>query len=171
MHVYGPNEVSNLIKIAADENSDSPIQLPILSVSRKGVYELLNPNKQVLTYDGLMLEANERKSVTLNAIPIRLVYQLDVWTRYAKEADAYMRNLIFNILNYPTVTVTIPYNDITLEHNSSIRIITDVQDTSNENRLSIGQFTRFSIGINVDDAYLWDTRVRDNILIVEEIDL
>lgn len=81
-----------------------------------------------------------------------------------------MRNLVFNIINFPMLEVIIPYNDRSIHHKSAIRIITDVTDNSDDNRLSIGQFTRFSIGISIDDAYLWDTRIRDNISIGFEID-
>ena len=92
--------------------------------------------------------------------------------RYFEEADAYMRNLIFNIINFPKLSVIIPYNSdsITIEHNSSIRIVTDVLDISSERRLVPGQFTRLAIGISIDDAYLWDTRIRDNISINFEVD-
>lgn len=65
-----------------------------------------------------------------------------------------MRNLIFNIINFPMLRIIIPYNDRNIPHNSAIRIITGVMDTSEDNRLSIGQFTRLSIGISIDDAYL-----------------
>lgn len=172
VHVYGPNESRRLIEVMADENGDKPIQLPIISISRVGGYDIINSNKKVMTYDGLMYDANKDKSIMLNAIPINVSYQIDVWTRYFKEADAYMRNLIFNIINFPMLKIIIPYNKDSraIEHNAAIRIITDVVDNSDDNRLSIGEFTRLSIGISIDDAYLWDTRVRDNISITFEVD-
>ena len=168
IHLYGPNEYRRLIEVIADETKDRPIELPILSISREDGYEILNPQKQPLTYDGLTLSAHKEKSLILNAIPISLKYKIDVLSRYEKEADAYMRNLIFNIINFPTLSITIPYNSDSAKdivHNSFIRIVTDVANTSDQGRLSIGQFTRLTIGISIDDAYLWDTRVRDNISI------
>lgn len=172
VHVYGPNESRRLIEVMADENGDKPIQLPIISISRVGGYDIINSNKKPMTYDGLMYDATIEKSIMLNAIPINVSYQIDVWTRYFKEADAYMRNLIFNIINFPMLKIIIPYNKDSraIEHNASIRIITDVVDNSDDNRLSIGEFTRLSIGISIDDAYLWDTRVRDNVSITFEVD-
>jgi hypothetical protein len=94
----------------ADETGDKPVKLPILSISRPGGYDIQNGNKKRLTYDGMMYDATETRSVTLNAIPIGITYQIDVWTRYFKEADAFMRNLIFNIINFPMLKVVIPYN-------------------------------------------------------------
>ena len=39
----------------------------------------------------------------------------------------------------------------------------DVEDNSSvPERLINGQFTRFTFNITIDDAYLWDTRIRDN---------
>lgn len=117
-----------------------------------------------------MLDSTSEKSLNLNAIPINVTYQLDVWTRYFKEADAYMRNLVFNIVNFPTLPVYIPYNGENIEHFANIRIITDVLDNSEANRQSVGQFTRLSIGIGIDDAYIWDTRINNNIAIISDVD-
>ena len=172
IHIYAPNESRRLVEVIADENYDKPIQLPIISISRVGGYEILNSNKQRMTYDGLMYESNRAKSVSLNAIPININYQIDVWTRYFEEADAYMRNFIFNIINFPKVPIIIPYNsDVRqIEHYASIRIVTDVTDKSDEMKIVPGQFTRLSLGISIDDAYIWDTRIRDNISISFEVD-
>lgn len=161
IHVFGPDETQNLIEVIADESNDKTLQLPIISISRSSGYEIINPNKKTLTYDGLLMDATTTKSINLNAIPISIVYQIDVWTRYQKEADEFIRNLIFNLINYPTLKVIIPYNQANLEHFANIRIATDVLDNSSNNRLATRQFTRLSIGVNIDDAYLWDARVRN----------
>jgi len=170
IHIYGPNQAGRLVETLADETKDNAVQLPILSISRVGGYEILNTNKKRLTYDGLMYDATLEKSVQLNAIPINVSYQLDIWTRYFKEADAFIRNMIFNVINFPTLQIIIPYNNMSIPHNSTIRLITGVMDTSDDLRLSIGEFTRLSIGISIDDAYIWDTRIRDNISIDWELD-
>ena len=42
-------------------------------------------------------------------------------------------------------------------------------DTSNNSvRLFNGQFTRLSVTVNIDDAYLWDLRVANNLTIEDE---
>lgn len=106
---------------------------------------------------------------TLNAIPIQINYQLDIYTRYLAEADAYTRNFVFNIINYPTLQVQIPYNGMFLEHTANIRISENIEDLSSiPERLIAGQFTRLALNINIDDAYLWDTRIRDVINIADD---
>ena len=158
------DETSRLVQVIADTTNDTPIKLPLIALSRQSGYEILNVNKKPLTYDGADLSTTYDKSLQLNAIPILINYQLDVYTRYLKEADSYMRELIFNIINHPTLKVTIPYNSADLVHNATIRLASTVEDNSNiPERLISGQFYRLSLKLNIDDAYLWDARVRTNV--------
>ena len=42
----------------------------------------------------------------------------------------------------------------------------DIEDNSNiPERLINGQFTRLTFNINIDDAYLWNIKVKDNLSI------
>lgn len=169
--LLGPEETRRLFEIVADKTDDSAIKLPLICIRRIGGYTILAKNKKPLTYDGKMLQSTIERSISLNAIPIDLRYQVDVFTRYYKEADEYMRNIIFNLINFPMLQVEIPYEGIDIEHDSSIRIVTEVEDNSAINeRLSLGQFTRLSVGVSIDDAYLFDARVRDNYLIEVEVE-
>lgn len=165
IHIYGPNDTAQLFEIIADETDDKAIKLPILSIRRNNGYSILNYNKKPLTYDGMMTESTCKSSITLNAIPISIPYQLDIYTKYLKEADEYMRNIIFNVINSPRITINIPYQTVNIQHNSFIRISdNDVADNSDiPERLIPGQFTRLSLLFNIDDAYLWDVRIRDNV--------
>lgn len=176
IHIYGPEQTRQMLEVIADTTNDKPIKLPIVCLRRKGGYTILNTNKRVLTYDGLAIKADERETIdkddenknmmVLNAIPISIQYQLDIYTRYLKEADAYCRDFIFNIINHPNVQVVIPYNGANFIHNSTIRVSADVEDNSDiQERLVVGQFTRLSLSIDIDDAYLWDTKIRKNVYI------
>ena len=164
IQIYGPDDTRRLFETIADGNNDKPIKLPILCLRRKPGINVINTNKKPLTFDGLRLEANKDSVLQLNAIPIDISYQLDIYTRYLKEADEFMRNLTFNIINYPKLTVTIPYNDVNFEHNGIIRMSETVDDNSNvPERLINGQFTRFTFNINIDDAYIWNIKARNTI--------
>ena len=164
LHVYGVDEIRDLFQVIADENKDKPIQLPILTITRPKGYKITNPNKKPTTYNGIRVIQGEDTASMLANIPIDIQYQFDVYTRFQKEADMYMRNLVFNIINYPTLSITIPYRDINFDHNANIRITSDVMDTSNNSiRMFNGQFTRLSVTVNIDDAYLWDLRVANNL--------
>lgn len=154
-----------------DESNDRPIKLPLIGISRAGGYQILNQSKRPLSFDGLTLNANLEKSLQLNAIPISITYQIDVYTRYLKEADEISRNLVFNIINFPKLPVTFTYNNYEYTHNSNIRLNDTIEDNSSiPERLSLGQFSRLTLSILVDDAYLWDTRVRNNVFLIAELD-
>ena len=166
VNVYSPDDTRRLFEVMADNSNDSPIQLPIICLRRKSGLNVIRTGKRPMTFDGLMLEATSEKSVQLDAIPIDISYQLDIYTRYFKEADEFLRNLTFNIINYPKLTIKIPYNDFDIEHNGFILMSSDIEDNSNvPERLINGQFTRLTFNINIDDAYLWNVRVKDNLSI------
>lgn len=145
MTVYGPQDLSNLIQIVGDESNDHSLDLPLIAISRTSS-EILNTSKRALTYDGGHVAANRKTSQVLNGIPIKLTYQLDIYTRWFAEADEYMRNFVFNMINYPVVRIEIPYNDSRVEHDSTIILNSSIEDNSSVQERPIhGQFTRLTL--------------------------
>ena len=178
MKVLKPSETSRLFQLKADETLDKPLSLPIIAISRDNDFEIISTAKKALTYDGGHLAANVDKSELLNGIPIRLSYQLDIYCKYFAEADEYVRNFIFNIMNYPNVHIEIPYNDAKVVHDSTLILESTVSDNSDiPERLISGQFTRMTIRFVIDDAYLfsvpfmknWNVEYSGDIEIEEEI--
>ena len=168
INLTGVNETRKTFEVIADQNNDKPIQLPLITLNRNSGYDILNFNKKPTSYQGGTRIVNSEASAKLNVIPISIPYQIDIYTRYLDEADEYARNLVFNIINYPRVRVNIPYESSGLIQDSNIRLTSGVEDNSDiPERLISGQFIRLTIGINIDDAYLFDVRVRDNVSIVE----
>lgn len=164
----GVNESTRLFSVVADTTNDKPIQLPLIALSRPGGFTIEEKYKQPKSYNGVKVSYNEQRSAKLNAIKISIPYQLDIYARYQEEADEYIRNIVFNIINYPVVKIEIPYHDLGIHHESNIRLATDVEDNSDvPERLIADQFKRYTIGIVIDDAYLFDIRVKDNLRIVE----
>lgn len=160
--LLSPNDSRDLLQMIADGSNDRPIELPILALKRPGGFSILTKGKSALTFDGLTLGATHEKASQLNAIPISIPYQIDVYTRYQKEADEYIRNLVFNIINYPRLQVSIPYNGQNYIHDANISLSSEVHDNSDiPERLVRGQFVRMTLSITVDDAYLFDVRYRD----------
>lgn len=167
VQVFSPDDTRRLFEVVADTTGDEPIQLPIICLRRKPGINVQNINKRPLTFNGMVINGSDTKSVQLNAIPFEVSYQLDIYTRYFKEADEYLRNLTFNIINYPKLTITIPYEGENFEHNGFIRMSSDIEDNSSvPERLINGQFTRFTFNVNIDDAYLWNVKERDNLRII-----
>lgn len=165
MTVVGPDESRRIFEVVADNNNDKPIRLPMLVLTRPGGYSVNDQGlaKRPLSYNGAKLRADVETSVLLNAIPITIPYQLDVYCRYFEQADEYSRNLVFNIINFPKLTITIPYNGENYRHDSNIRMDGGIEDNSGiPERLVAGQFTRLTIALDIDDAYLWDVRKAGN---------
>jgi hypothetical protein len=42
------------------------------------------------------------------------------------EGDEYIRNFVFNIINFPQLDITIPYNNLNYKHISNIRMINEI---------------------------------------------
>ena len=156
MSILNPSDSSRLFQLKADENLDKPLTLPLISISRDNDIEILSTAKKPLTYDGGHLDATTKKSELLNAIPISISYQIDVYCKYFEEADEYVRNFVFNIINYPNLHIDIPYNNANIVHDSTMILESTVSDNSDiPERLINGQFTRMTIRIIIDDAYLF----------------
>ena len=174
MTITSPDETRRLFEYVADTNNDTPIKLPLIALRRDPAFRVLNTNKRALSYNGALIDSNVKildsalvaRNTSLNAIPIQLDYQIDIYTRRYAEADEYVRNFVFNIINYPELKVKIPYNDLNWVHKSNIRLNPDISDNSSiPERLMPGQFTRFTIRFSIDDAYLWSVPVKDSPLI------
>ena len=162
--IVGPDESRRLFEIIADKTNDKPIQLPFIVITRNRGFQIqdFGLGKQPMSFDGLTLNANNEKASQLNSIPISIPYQVDVYTRYFEEADEYIRNLVFNFINFPKIEVTIPYNNENYKHVASITLDSNVEDNSDiPERLVAGQFTRMTITFTIEDARLWDVRYRD----------
>lgn len=156
--ILGPGDINRTFQIISDKRNDKPITFPLIILSRDGTVQVNNNSMRPLTYDGFKLISSEdnSKSVQINAVPITLNYQLDIITKYYDEADEYIRNFVFNIINYPKVEINIPYNDINFKHKSSIILDNNIVDnSSNPQRLFQGQLNDWSIKFSIDNAYLF----------------
>ena len=165
--VYSPSDTRRLFEVIADESGDKPISLPIICVRRSSGFNVSNVNRQPLSYSAATIGKTDEKVMKLNAIPIVLQYQIDIYTRYFDEADEFARNIIFNIINFQSLTVKLQYLDQEIQHKSTIIMDQDVQDNSDiPERFVQGNFTRLTIQLTIPDAYIWDVRVRDTSSVV-----
>lgn len=171
MTVLSPSDSTRFFQMRADQLDDKPIKLPLIAISRDSEIEIISTAKKALTYDAghLTNDKNDHNKSTaevskvLNAIPIKLTYQLDIYTKYFAEADEYIRNFVFNFINYPRINIEIPYNDAKVLHNSTILLESSISDSSDiPERLIAGQFTRMTLRLTVDDAYLFSVPFMDN---------
>lgn len=180
--VLRPDETNRLFEMKADKARDNPISLPFISVSRNPRIGILTTGKRPMSYDGFKIRAYNRNGrevslpndFKLNAIPISLQYQLDIYTKTLAEADEYARNFVFNFINYPNLKVRFKYNGIEFAHLSTVHLEDYYEDNSDiPERLFPDQFVRFTISFDVDDAYLFSVPknvnwVLDGIVVVSK---
>ena len=166
VQIYGPSDQYRIFQINADKRNDKSFKLPAIVLARNG-YSIDNISKRPMVWDGKKIEADENKVKQINAIPIKLDYNIEVYARYYDEADSYMREIIFNVINYPRLDIEIPYLGFNTIHASNIRISSSsIEDNKQGGLLSFNdQICSLKLQINIDDAYLWDSRVRTTVSI------
>jgi len=163
LRVLNPNETKRLFEMHADDTKDKPIELPVIALSRNKDIELLLNIKNVKSFDGLKLMQTDMQTMQFNVIPIKAQYQLDIFTKKADQGDEYVRNFLFKLINNPVIYIEIPYNNTNIKHIANLRVLSTVSDTSDiSERLFAGQFTRWSIQIELQDGFLFSIPYRQN---------
>jgi hypothetical protein len=169
MVILKPNETLRLFQTVSDQTNDKPLTLPLIALSRDSEIEILQTNKKPLSFSGKILDSNSQSVQLFNGIPIIVNYQLDIYTRSFVEGDEYLRNFVFNFVNHPKLLITIPYNNVNLKHTGNVRINSTVSDTSDiPQRLFSGQFTRWTLKLNIDDCYLFSIPINTTPSIILE---
>lgn len=154
--VLGPDETKRLFQYKADKTNDKPLTLPLIAIGRDRDIDIQLTAKRPMTHLGKVFNADSKVSDHLNAVPITLKYQIDIYTRYQEEADEYVRNFIFQIINYPKMEIKIPYNGSNIDYISYMSLANQITDNSDiAERLIPGQFTRMTLRIQLNDAYLF----------------
>jgi hypothetical protein len=163
LRVLKPNEVKRLFTLNAEDSGDKPLTLPCIALSRNNDLEIEANIKTPKSYAGLKLRQTEAETLILNAIPVRPQYQIDIYTKTAEEGDEYLRQYLFKLINNPVIKIVVPYNGVEVEQIANIRVMNTVSDTSEiSERLFSGQFNRWTIQFEVQDAFLYDVPYRKN---------
>lgn len=190
LRVLHPDETRRLIELAAQDNNDQPLKLPLIALSRSNDLELLSTVKTLKSYDGIKLLPKDTQidlshlkgeaytkalekiphgTYSFNVIPIKPIYQLDIYAKTAIECEEYLRNFLFKLINNPLLVVSIPYQGLELQHTANIRVLSNIADTSAiSERLFSGQFTRWTIQFELHDAFIFSIPYRKNWKLVAE---
>ena len=161
LRVLSPDESNRLIQLAADDSSDAPLKLPIIAISRNKDIELESAIKQNKSFDGFILNKDESKATTvhMNVIPIKTTYQLDIYTKKRIEADEYVRQYLFKLINNPQIIIDIPYphcDNCVLRHTANLRVLNTISDTSDiPTHVFSGQFYKWTIQLELQDGFLF----------------
>lgn len=161
--ILKPEETERVFRLKADESNDKPIELPLIAISRDKNITIINTNKQPKTFNGIKLQTGEKECIEMSVIPISITYQIDIYTRLLIEADEYLRDFIFKLINNPNVKAIGEYNGVAFAHISTVHLEDEVTDNSDiKERLFSDQFTRYTIRFSIDDAYLFSLPIKEN---------
>ena len=158
LRVLSPDESNRLIQVVADESKDKPLKLPLIAISRNKDIEIGSTIKQNKSFDGLVIGKDNTTAATvhLNVIPIKTTYQLDIYTKKRIEADEYVRQYLFKLINNPQIIIEIPYNNYVIKHTANLRVLNTVSDTSDiPTHVFSGQFYKWTIQLELQDGFLF----------------
>ena len=164
LKVLKPDESKRLFELTADDNKDKAFTLPLIAVSRNNDISLLSTVKNPKSFDGIKLCTVNKESgktipthtAQLNVIPIKLVYQLDIYTVDRLTNDEIYRELIFYFIKHPTIEVDIPYT-LDNKHVFNLDINPDIVDNSDTvEHVNKGVLYRYTSTWVVKDAYLFE---------------
>ena len=108
LRVLDVDDTKKLFELKADDGNDNPVQLPFISLSRNRDLEIGSTIKQLKSFDGFRVINSDTKNLVIpdktalfNVIPVKTTYQLNIYTKFKYEADEYVRNFLFKIINNP----------------------------------------------------------------------
>lgn len=158
LRVLSPEESARLIQLNAEDSNDKPLKLPLIALSRNKDIEIESAIKQNKSFDGLIIDNADDYSTTVhfNVIPIKTTYQLDIYTKKKIEADEYVRQYLFKLINNPQIIIDIPYNNFLVRHTANLRVLNTISDTSDiSTHIFSGQFYKWTIQLELQDGFLF----------------
>ena len=165
LRVLSPDESNRLIQLQAEDSKDKPLKLPLLAISRNKDIEIESAIKQNKSFDGLIIAQDSETATTvhMNVIPIKTTYQLDIYTKKRIEADEYIRQYLFKLINNPQIIIEIPYNNYIIKHTANLRVLNTISDTSDiPTHLFPGQFYKWTIQLELQDGFLFRKQQKPN---------
>lgn len=165
LRVLAPEESNRLIQLNAEDTNDAPLTLPLIAISRNKDIEIESTIKQNKSFDGLIIGKDIKTATTvhLNVIPIKTTYQLDIYTKKRIEADEYIRQYLFKLINNPQIIIEIPYNNLLVKHTANLRVLNTVSDTSDiTTHIFPGQFYKYTIQLELQDGFLFSIPQKKN---------
>lgn len=159
LRVLSPDESARLIQLRADDSNDQPLTLPCIAISRNPDIEIDSTIKQNKSFDGLVVKQDLKQAtvVQMNVIPIHTTYQLDIYTKKRIEADEYIRQYLFKLINNPQIIIEIPYNNYIIKHTANLRVLSTISDTSDiSTHIFPGQFYKWTIQLELQDGFLFN---------------
>ena len=158
------------IRFSAQLRRDNA-EMPIVSLNRLGFsIKLEEINQKARNIGSFVTRDGANNNIFAQVIPIRIEYQLDVFTVDRATCDAICRELIFYIIQHPTLQVEIPYG-LDINHDFNLFLDSDVVDNSDTiEHTEQGVKFRYTLTFYCDDAYLFRQYSQKQAEIVARVD-
>lgn len=157
----------------ADINENDSFPFPLVAVTRADTIGLLETNKKPKSFRSQRFDlvSDNTQINVLNAIPINLAYQIDIYTRHRLENDNILRELVFKIINNPSLEIEIP-NSGEKTHRFNMRLRDTITDNSDiPEHLIRGEYFRTTLEIFIDDANLFEYKGKDVWMLETDVEL
>lgn len=144
------------------------IKFPLVSLDRRGFSIRDSAISWSASRMGLADSiSDDGKANIMHVIPIKINYQLDVYTTDRVSCDEILRELIFYFTLHPTLLVNIPYG-LNTTHKFNLFFNPDIEDNSDTvEHINRGVLYRYTANLYTDDAYLFANTPVD--LVVDDI--
>ncbi len=147
--------VENAIRFEAQLTKDN-IKFPLISTNRLG-YSIITSQvnqaaKMIGSFKG---RDDDNTNVFVQTIPIRIEYQLDIFTKDRASCDEITRELIFFFFQHPTLKAHFDYG-LNIEHNFNLFLNDDIVDNSDTiEHINNGVMFRNTLTFYTDDSRLF----------------
>lgn len=161
--------VENAIRFSAQLRKDD-VDFPMISTTRLG-YSIVssNVNQSAKTIGSFVVRDGKNNNVFAQSIPIRIEYQLDIFTVDRWTCDEITRELIFYFYQHPTLVAHFDYG-LDIDHNFNLFLNDDIVDNSDTvDHADKGVMFRNTLTFYTDDARLFRSKKQKQGQIVAQV--
>lgn len=150
--------VENAIRFSGQLRRDN-LNFPMISTTRLGysiIQENVNFNAKMI--GSFVTRDGENNNIFAQSIPIRIEYQLDIFTVDRQSCDEVARELIFYFMQHPTLQAHFEYG-LDIDHNFNLFLNEDIVDNSDTvDHEDKGVMFRNTMTFYTDDARLFRSK-------------
>ena len=170
IHIIDPTQVVSFLA----EFANDKVRLPAIMLSR-GQVRLLDYRNQVVTLKGQSVRRNAEDNLYVKAqlIPMRIEWNIDVFTVDRYTCDEIVRELVFYFATHPCLEVKVPYQ-LDIVQNFDVFLLQDIVDNTDLIEFpNTGERFRETITIYTENAHMYSSSRQYPTLVVpksQEVD-
>lgn len=150
--------VENAIRFSAQLTKDN-VKFPMISTTRLG-YSIRtdNVNFAAKMIGSFVTRDGKNNNIFAQTVPIRIEYQMDVFTVDRESCDEIVRELIFFFMQHPTLTAHFEYG-LDIDHTFNLYLNSEIVDNSDTvEHVNTGVMFRNTLTFYTDDALLFRSK-------------